>query len=51
MLVSAALAPPLTRIRPSASVVMPGQNMSWPVLDTSRSVEVDVAGSKVAVWV
>ena len=46
MLVLALSLPPLVRMRPSGRFVVPVQNMSWPVLDTSVSVAVSVAGSK-----
>jgi hypothetical protein len=45
MLVLLLLLPPLTRIRPSGSMLVPGQNMSWPVMLTSSSVASPVAGS------
>src|SRR5688572_16320889 len=51
MLVVPAVRPPLTRMRPSGRLAVPGQNMSWLVSFTSRSVEVPVAGSKVIVYV
>jgi len=37
--------PPFTRMRPSGRLLVPGQNMSWPVSLTRRSVIVPVAVS------
>src|ERR671920_1845996 len=51
MLVLSLLLPPVTRIRPSDSAEMPGQNMSWPVSVMVRWVTTPVAGSYVAVTV
>src|SRR3954470_6676788 len=51
MLVRLLLVPPVTRIRPSGSAEMPGQNMSWAVSVTVRWVTTPVAGSYVAVTV
>ena len=41
--------PPLTRMRPSGRLLVPGQNMSWPVSETSLSVTPPVLGSNSAV--
>src|SRR6267142_6928580 len=51
MLVFELLAPPVTKTLPSESMLIPGQNISCPVSETSRSVADDVAGSKKAVYV
>src|SRR5687767_4516845 len=51
MLVFAPFDPPFTRIRPSGRFVVPGQNMSCPVFETSVSVAVRVAGSNSEVYV
>ena len=49
MLVRALLMPPLTSRRPSARLVVPGQNMLCPLSVTVRSLLVFVAGSNVTV--
>lgn len=39
----------MTKMRPSPSVEMPGQNMSWRVFVIVRCVTLPSAGSKIAV--
>ncbi len=51
MLVFEALLPPFTRTRPSASIAVPGQNMSCWVFETSIETVAPVNGSKIAVCV
>src|SRR5919205_2592605 len=41
----------MTMIRPSGSIEMPGQNMSWPVFDTSVWDTSPVVRSNMDVWV
>nr|WP_233441901.1 hypothetical protein [Lentzea atacamensis] len=43
--------PPVTRMRPSASIDVPGQNMSWPVFATRRPLTCPVVRSMIAVCV
>src|SRR5690348_3254786 len=51
MLVLGLLLPPLTRMRPSNRLAVPGQNMSSPVFVTRTWVDVLFAGSKTPVYV
>ena len=41
--------PPLTRMPPSASMLSPSQNISWPVLVFIMGAAVPLAGSKMVV--
>src|SRR5262245_13872805 len=51
LVLSTVAPPPFTNTRPSASMAVPGQNMSCPVLVTSVSVAVSAIGSNSAVYV
>src|SRR6478752_1986891 len=51
MLVLPAVVPPVMTMRPSGSMEVPGQNMSWPVSVTVRADTTPVVGLNVAVWV
>src|SRR5687768_10032812 len=50
-LVFVLLLPPLTMIRPSGSIEVPGQNMSWAVLATAVRVTALVERFRMDVWV